>query len=384
MQELQRLQEAAGGKTREQRVDWMYAAPAEGSGPNPDELEAYLLGKKRVDKLLKGNEEKVSAHASVSIPCAELTRSFHLCSCSRHRATTPRGARSSLSRAQTLRATPPQRSGRTLYSPSRGRSSCSTRRCSRILASGESFARRAPDRPRRTPRPVTATKRARRSDGLVARHDARKEPVDTRPGVARTGGTRIGTTTSGTITTARAPAAVAITDHDPGRRVVMTGTGTEGALTKKGTNGRIVRVKVVARRLRLVQRPGETTTTSDALHPDRDIFTRTRRRRTSPAPGGQSLRLQSASRSSRRQVRPRRPARKKGGKHSQRGLRPCSHRQRRFPRRVQSVWSRWRRRTRWRSSEKMRNASDGAMSDRASSTRRRGRCLEAAWIWRNG
>ena len=77
MQELQRLQEAAGGKTREQRVDWMYAAPAEGSGPNPDELEAYLLGKKRVDKLLKGNEEKVSAHASVSIPRAELTRSFH-------------------------------------------------------------------------------------------------------------------------------------------------------------------------------------------------------------------------------------------------------------------------------------------------------------------
>lgn len=59
VQELQRLQEAAGGKTREQRVDWMYAAPAEGSGPNPDELEAYLLGKKRVDKLLKGNEEKV-------------------------------------------------------------------------------------------------------------------------------------------------------------------------------------------------------------------------------------------------------------------------------------------------------------------------------------
>lgn len=61
MQELQRLQEAAGGKTREQKVDWLYAAPAEGSGPNPDELEAYLLGKKRVDKLLKGNEEKVGS-----------------------------------------------------------------------------------------------------------------------------------------------------------------------------------------------------------------------------------------------------------------------------------------------------------------------------------
>lgn len=37
----------------------MYAAPAEGNGPNAEELEAYLLGKKRVDKLLQGNEEKV-------------------------------------------------------------------------------------------------------------------------------------------------------------------------------------------------------------------------------------------------------------------------------------------------------------------------------------
>lgn len=59
VQELQRLQEAAGGKKREERVDWMYAAPAEGNGPNAEELEQYLLGKKRVDKLLKGNEEKV-------------------------------------------------------------------------------------------------------------------------------------------------------------------------------------------------------------------------------------------------------------------------------------------------------------------------------------
>lgn len=60
MQELQRLQEEAGGGSREQRVEWMYAAPAEGNGPNAEELEQYLLGKKRVDKLLKGNEEKVS------------------------------------------------------------------------------------------------------------------------------------------------------------------------------------------------------------------------------------------------------------------------------------------------------------------------------------
>lgn len=65
VQELQRLQEAAGGKKRDERVDWMYAAPAEGNGPNPDELEAYLLGKKRVDKLLKGNEEKVRSRDSL-------------------------------------------------------------------------------------------------------------------------------------------------------------------------------------------------------------------------------------------------------------------------------------------------------------------------------
>ena len=66
VQELQRLQEQAGGKRREERVDWMYAAPAEGNGPNAEELEQYLLGKKRVDKLLKGNEEKVSSPCVLS------------------------------------------------------------------------------------------------------------------------------------------------------------------------------------------------------------------------------------------------------------------------------------------------------------------------------
>lgn len=64
VQELQRLQAESGGGKREERVDWMYAAPAEGNGPNAEELELYLLGKKRVDKLLKGNEEKVSISPS--------------------------------------------------------------------------------------------------------------------------------------------------------------------------------------------------------------------------------------------------------------------------------------------------------------------------------
>lgn len=39
----------------------MYATPASGSNQNPNDLEDYLLGKKRVDKILIGNEnEKVS------------------------------------------------------------------------------------------------------------------------------------------------------------------------------------------------------------------------------------------------------------------------------------------------------------------------------------
>lgn len=56
MQELQRIHEAAGGKRRSERVEWMYATPATSTGPSESELEDYLLGKKRVDKLLQGNE----------------------------------------------------------------------------------------------------------------------------------------------------------------------------------------------------------------------------------------------------------------------------------------------------------------------------------------
>ncbi|KAK4055456.1 RNA-splicing factor [Microbotryomycetes sp. JL201] len=73
LQELQRLQEAAGGKKREDRVEWLYAAPAEGNGPNAEELEAYLLGKKRVDKLLKGNEEKLFQQPSKTDPGGSFT-----------------------------------------------------------------------------------------------------------------------------------------------------------------------------------------------------------------------------------------------------------------------------------------------------------------------
>ncbi|SNX86153.1 related to Cell cycle control protein cwf25 [Melanopsichium pennsylvanicum] len=58
MQELQRLQEEAGGKKRVDKVDWMYATPATTGSNSAEEMEDYLLGKKRVDKLLQGDQNK--------------------------------------------------------------------------------------------------------------------------------------------------------------------------------------------------------------------------------------------------------------------------------------------------------------------------------------
>ncbi|PIL31804.1 hypothetical protein GSI_06508 [Ganoderma sinense ZZ0214-1] len=62
LQELQRMQEEQTGKKRTEKLDWMYATPATGSGQNPNDLEDYLLGKKRVDKILTADEnEKIGA-----------------------------------------------------------------------------------------------------------------------------------------------------------------------------------------------------------------------------------------------------------------------------------------------------------------------------------
>ncbi|KAK6536556.1 RNA-splicing factor [Arthrobotrys megalospora] len=59
IQELQEIQEAAGGKKRPDRVDWMYGGPSSGeNGPVSEELEGYLLGKRRVDQILKSKEEE--------------------------------------------------------------------------------------------------------------------------------------------------------------------------------------------------------------------------------------------------------------------------------------------------------------------------------------
>lgn len=58
IEELQNLQEAAGGKKRQARVDWMYQGPSSGQTGTTEESEAFLLGKRRVDTLLQGKEKE--------------------------------------------------------------------------------------------------------------------------------------------------------------------------------------------------------------------------------------------------------------------------------------------------------------------------------------
>lgn len=60
--ELERMQEAAGGKKRVDRVDWMYNGPGSGSGAGgagsgvTEEMEGYLLGKRSLQGLVKRSE----------------------------------------------------------------------------------------------------------------------------------------------------------------------------------------------------------------------------------------------------------------------------------------------------------------------------------------
>ncbi|MCJ1287910.1 RNA-splicing factor [Xylographa opegraphella] len=58
IQELQDMQEAAGAKKRLNRVDWMYSGPSDGQAGTTEEMEGYLLGKRRIDGLLKNDENK--------------------------------------------------------------------------------------------------------------------------------------------------------------------------------------------------------------------------------------------------------------------------------------------------------------------------------------
>ena len=66
IQELERLQEAAGGKKRVDKVDWMYNGPGTGGpgiGGVTEEMEGYLLGKRRLDGLVKSGNEAVKKDA---------------------------------------------------------------------------------------------------------------------------------------------------------------------------------------------------------------------------------------------------------------------------------------------------------------------------------
>ncbi|CAK7246074.1 MAG: RNA-splicing factor [Sporothrix thermara] len=58
-EEITRQLEAAGGTKRVDRVDWMYQGPsADNGGMVTEEAEAFLLGKRRIDSLLRGTEHK--------------------------------------------------------------------------------------------------------------------------------------------------------------------------------------------------------------------------------------------------------------------------------------------------------------------------------------
>jgi len=59
------LQEQSTGKKRVDKLDWMYAAPSNEGGVlggariGEKEMEDYLLGKRRVDEVLKAGEQNV-------------------------------------------------------------------------------------------------------------------------------------------------------------------------------------------------------------------------------------------------------------------------------------------------------------------------------------
>ena len=57
IQELQRLQEDSGKARQHNRVDWMYQAPSSATGHYSEEMEGYLLGKRRIDGILLKNDE---------------------------------------------------------------------------------------------------------------------------------------------------------------------------------------------------------------------------------------------------------------------------------------------------------------------------------------
>jgi len=55
--EIQEKLETAGGRKRIDRVDWMYQGPSDGQGGTTEELEGFLLGKRRIDTILTRGPE---------------------------------------------------------------------------------------------------------------------------------------------------------------------------------------------------------------------------------------------------------------------------------------------------------------------------------------
>lgn len=67
LEELQKLQESAGGRTVQRRVDWMYSGPGGDGAGVTEEREGYLLGKRRIDQLLKNDTQDLQKGAAVGI-----------------------------------------------------------------------------------------------------------------------------------------------------------------------------------------------------------------------------------------------------------------------------------------------------------------------------
>ncbi|KAF2229853.1 hypothetical protein EV356DRAFT_570795 [Viridothelium virens] len=65
IEEIRAMEEAAGGKTRNRRVEWMYSGPAAGDKGTSEEMEEYLLGKRRLNGLIKETDEKKDIGGSV-------------------------------------------------------------------------------------------------------------------------------------------------------------------------------------------------------------------------------------------------------------------------------------------------------------------------------
>ncbi|KAK0774033.1 RNA-splicing factor [Friedmanniomyces endolithicus] len=74
IQDLERLQEAAGGRKRVDRVDWMYSGPGSGAGGSngvggvSEEMEGYLLGKRNLQGLVKRSEAESLKKEAAAAP----------------------------------------------------------------------------------------------------------------------------------------------------------------------------------------------------------------------------------------------------------------------------------------------------------------------------